>query len=185
MTVVVIYCREISLCMGFGKDHKGVIIRERPVITLGALGAATGILSTGGTRLSDSLGNNFRILKTTVMVSKIDQTSDEGSLLLYMVDGELSLTEIEQSIENSGPVDRNDADQRERSERWVTPVAMLNASTDITVAGGPAYSLPIEFSPRWTFSNPEAWDWFVYNAGAAMTTGTIITLLVTHYGVWV
>lgn len=170
--------------MGFGKDHKGVIIRENVLITVGGLAGQTGILSTGGSRLSDNLGNNFRILKTELMISKIDQTSDEGTLFLYMVNGELSLAECEETIQNGGPVDRNDSDQRERSERFVKPVGMLNCSTDITNAGT-VFTPVIEFNPKWTFSNPEGWDWMIFNQGAALTAGTLVRFFATHYGVWV
>ncbi len=186
MTMLLKYNGVIDPLMGFGKDGKGAIIRERVLFTVGALGASTGILSTGGSRVSDSLGDDFRVLKSEIVWSKQDQTSDQSTLVLYMVDGELSLVECEECIENGGPLDRNDRDQQERAERWVKPVGMLLGSTDITSTNGPVIQRPVEIKPGWTFSNSEAWDWMVYNNSAtALTTGTVIVMLVTHYGVWV
>jgi len=171
--------------MGFGKDGKGAIIRENVTITVGNLAALTGILSTAGGRVSDSLGDDFRILKTEFLVSKIDQTSDEGTLFLYLVDGELTLAECEEAIELGGPIDRNDRLSQERAERYVKPVAMLVGSSDITTGGGPVVEQVYSMNPKWTFSNPEGWDWMAYNAGAILTAGTIIRIFATHYGVWV
>ncbi len=173
--------------MGFGKDGRGVIIRENVTITLGALGATTGILSTGGSRVSDNLQEDFRLLKSELLISKQDQTTDEGSLFLYLVNGELTLAEAETPIESiAGPLDRNDRINQEQAERYIKPIGQLMASTDITTSGGPAFMPPIEVKPRWTFSNPEGWDWMIYNASAApLTAGTVVKIHVVHYGVWV
>lgn len=171
--------------MGFGKNGRGAILRENVLITVGGLAANTGILANGGSRISDNLQDDFRILKTEIALSKVDQTSDEASLYLYMVDGELTLAEAAASIQNGGPLDRNDNDQRERAERWVKPICSLQASSDITTAGGPLYQLPIVVKPGWTFSNPEAWDWMVFNQGATSSGAALVRMFVTHYGVWV
>ncbi len=171
--------------MGFGKDGKGAIIRENIVITVGALALNTGILANGGSRISDNLGDDFRVLRTELMISKVDQTSDEGTLFLYMVDGELTLAECEAAIELGGPTDRNDNDGNERANRWVKNVCVIVGSTDITATAGQVIVDPVVIKPGWTFSNPEAWDWMVFNAGAALTAGTVLKILATHYGVWV
>lgn len=171
--------------MGFGKNGRGAIIRENVLITVGSLAANTGILANGGSRISDNLQEDFRILKTEIVLSKINQTTDEASLSLWMVDGELSLAEASAAIQNGGPLDRNDRDQQERAERWVKPVCILLASTDITAGAGTAYQVPIVIKPGWTFSDPEAWDWMIFNQGEASAGATLVRMLVTHYGVWV
>ncbi len=171
--------------MGFGKDGKGAILKERVKITVGNLAADTGILSTSGNRISDALQDDFRIIKTEYIVTKRDQTGGEGTLLLGIADGELSLAEIEENIELAGPVDRNDRISTERAERPVWVLGHMGDNDDLVGVGSGGFQPTREKVLRWTFSNPEAWDWFVYNSGTILTAGTIVEIYAKHFGVWV
>ncbi len=178
---------DVSFSMGFGKDGKGVIIRESVTITLGALGAGSIILSTAGNRISGNLGEDFRIIKTEYVLASANRTSDEGTVHIGIANGELTAAEVGEAISPGGPTDRNDRLNQERAERAVWLLGTLGPSTDISTGGGsPGFVLPYEKTLRWTFSNPEAWDWFALNVGpAALTAGTIVDIRAKHFGVWV
>ncbi len=52
--------------------------------------------------------------------------------------------------------------------------------------GGPL----LEIEPRWTFRRGRTatnggWNWGIYNDGVTITTGGLLNILATHYGVWV
>ncbi len=172
--------------MGFGKDGKGVIIREDVTITVGALAAKAGILQTGG-GIAGAMEEDFRLIKSSFCVTKGNHTNDEGALLLGLADGELTLVEIEEAIELNGPVNRSDHTPRENAERPVWLLGSLHGSTDIVNAGVGLTFVPAhEHISRWTFSDPDGWRWFVYNEGpASLTSGTIVSLKAQHFGVWV
>ncbi len=170
--------------IGFGKDGKGAIIREDLTHTLGTLGTKTGILITAGGS-SGNLGEDFRILKTEGQSNANQVTAGNPAVSLYMVNGELTLAECEEAIELSGPDDRNDRLDVERSERFVRLIGVYvpaGIGTTAHIRGTGMFS----YNPRWTFSNPAGWDYMVYNNGPVnLDTGQIITTKLTHFGVWV
>ncbi len=173
--------------MGFGKDGKGQMIRENLSQALGALGAATGIL-VGATA---TMGEDFRILRSDIKAFIEGFTALEGGAMeLWMVNGELSLSEIEEVLELTGVSDRNDRIATERAERFVK---YIGSFPDLTggisvrlISGMEGRFGSATIKPRWTFSNPEAWDYVVYNrSGTAIQTGATARLFAEHYGVWV
>ncbi len=181
-----IFLKRRSDNIGFGKDGKGAIIREDITFTIGTLAGKTGLFATGG-GLSGTLGEDFRILKTEAHGLEIGAPALEESLELYLLNGELSLTEAQEAIEVDGPTDRNDRLNTEHVERWVRYVGEFQditglASSRLLIGDGN----PITVLPRWTFSNPEGWEWMVYNpTGSNRVTGGVVSLKATHYGVWV
>ncbi len=169
--------------MGFGKDGKGVIIKESRTQALGALANSAGILI--GTKLATL--ERFRMLKTEVMASIVSLTSGEGSgLWMGLADGDLSLAEIEAAIESNGPLGPNDSVQEAIADRFI----MILGAGDIEVAteylfhnhnGGHLMTA----TPRWTFARTKSWNWFVYNQGTVLTTGATVNIKVKDFGVWV
>ncbi len=172
--------------MGFGKDGTGAIIRESVSITLGTLGSRAAAVSTPLV-----LGEDFRILKTEVFAHVQGLTATEGEgLLLGYANGELSASETAEAINADGPLDRNDAVPGERAMRMAKLIGeiMLGQSDSQIRAKfvGEQGGSPIIAKPRWTFSNPEGWQWFIYNSAAdALQTGAVVQITATHYGVWV
>ncbi len=168
--------------MGFGKDGKGVIIREDAGMTISTLASKTGLLVDAGGVV---LGEDYRDLKVEGIAHHNNRAASDPMLSLYMVNGELTLAECEEAIEQNGPTDRNDRLLQEHAERFVKYVGTFVPTGDGLEA--PIHGTGVmDFKPRWTFSNPEGWDWMVYNSGDdAMTTGGTIKLKLTHYGVWV
>ncbi len=172
--------------MGFGKQGTGQIIREK--VSNAALGALAGedVVKVA----SDiTLAEDFRILKSEITAMVIGLTAGEGDGLVFgMANGELTAAEVEESLEADGPLNRNDAVATARALRKVKTlgfsVAAPNANTVMLIQNENGGRL-ITSKDRWTYSDPEGWDYWVYNLGSTLTTGATMQLLATHYGVWV
>ncbi len=169
--------------MGFGKDGKGVIIRESRSQALATLGNNVAILI--GTNLATL--ERYRMLKAEVYASVTTLTTTEGTgLLIGLADGDFTLAEIEAAIENSGPVGPNDDVEEHISDRPVWFMGAVDRETGVTAlfeneTGG--HMLVIK--PRWTFARTKSWNFFVYNMGPQLTTGASVNLRVKSFGVWV
>ncbi len=176
--------------MGFGKDGKGAIVKEKTQFALGAL-ATQDVVSSNSAVLVDS---DFRILRTDLTAVLIGMTSLEGQgLILYMSEGDLTAAEVEANIEANGPVSLGDKLIEEVASRWVRRVGITMGPTvnetervfKNKYGGG-----LLEITPRWTFrrrrtATEGGWNWDIYNDGANITSGATCHILATHYGVWV
>ncbi len=171
--------------MGFGKDGKGAILRERIVGgALGALSAQDLVLAIGL-----AITEDFRILKSEVYAHITNLTAGQGSGLLFgIANGDLTAPEMEESIEAGGPLDRNDripSEQAERNVKILGAVAKSEAAATEAWVTNDQGGLMLTSKHRWTYSNPEGWDWWIYNMGGSLTTGATLQLYAVHYGVWV
>lgn len=165
--------------MGFGKDGKGAILREEGVITLGTLAANASIKSASQLAIQD----DFRILKTEVFVAAEGFATDEYMVMVGIADNELDVTEIAETMDLSGPLDRNDHDGSEKVMRPVWDIVQVGQDPGHEI---PNNGLPIKFNLKWTFRNPEGWTFFAFNnSGSQLTTGGVIRYRAKHYGVWV
>ncbi len=169
--------------MGFGKDGKGVIMREFRAQALGALANNSAILL--GTKLSTL--ERFRMIKNEVYCTVDGLTTGEGTGLLFgLADGAFDVTEVEAALENNGPLGPNESDDAEVSERFVMLTGALDRETGTTAIfeneqGGHKMSNTI----RWTFARTKSWNYFIYNEGPTITTGATARILGKSYGVWV
>ncbi len=170
--------------MGFGKNHTGVIIRENTAEAIGTLA------NQNVKRNTDLvIEEDFRLLKSEVTAIITGATTGQSTGLLFgIADGELTDTEVEEVLVLDGPVDRNDNLANERANRFVKIIGQFvrGATTEtlqaVGIQGGPI----MEVKPRWTFSNPEGWVWFVFNnSQGSFTTGATLAVHATDYGVWV
>ncbi len=175
--------------MGFGKDGKGAIVKEKVILTLGAL-AADDLLQQNS---AVQLDMDFRILRSDITACLRGITSLEGQgLILYMSQGILTDAETEENIEQNGPLRLGEKLEEEIASRWVRRVGMTAGPTVNETErvfrnkhNGPL----LELEPRWTFRRSRTateggWNWAVYNSGVVLTTGTTVNLIATHYGVW-
>lgn len=175
--------------MGFGKDGKGAIVKEQTVVTLGALAAK----DAAGNDSAVVLDMDFRILRSDITATIVGLTSGEGAgLILYMTEGDLSVSESEVNIEQNGPLRLGQQIEEEVASRWVRRIAAtLEVEGQTTVPMVNKYGGPLlEATPRWTFRRGRTgteggWNWVVYNDGVVLTTGATVGILATHYGVWV
>lgn len=162
--------------MGFGKDGKGVIIRDTDLITLGALASNAVVKQSNALAIED----DFRIIKLEVLPNVELMTAGEGQVVFGIADDELTVTEIAEALVVDGPVDRNDRVKDEQASRPVWALCQMNNPNEM-----PNNGMPIEKTLRWTFSNPEGWAFFAFNVGATLTTGGVIRFQAKFYGVWV
>ncbi len=169
--------------MGFGKDGKGVIIRESRTQALGNLGLNTGIII--GTKLVTL--ERFRMLRTEIWATVTTLTTGEGTGLIFgLADGQFSLAEIEAAIEADGPFGPNDTIIEDIADRPVWFSGMVDRETGVDAAfendnGGHMMVL----KPRWTFARTKSWNFFVYNLAPAITTGASVNFRSKSFGVWV
>lgn len=172
--------------MGFGKDNKGAIVYESRGQALAALGANAAILI--GTKLATT--DDFRMLKAEVVASISGLTAGEGEGLAFgLADGDLSVTEVEEALDLNGPLARDDIVITEQAQRPVFLLGSYNPSSSGSTAGEFADKMSgapfIIGKPRWTFhNNGKGWNWFVYNTGQALTTGSTVKIHAKNFGVW-
>ncbi len=168
--------------MGFGKNNTGVIIRDNSGIALGTLAGETAIVVT----TDISWTEDFRCLKSEIFAMLDGITTGEGArLVLGIANGDLTAAQIAECLQADGPGDRNDTVPGERAERpvWIigAVVGDLVGARFVGHNGGPL----MEWKKRWTFSNPEGLEFFIYNqSGTALTTGATVRIDATHFGVW-
>ncbi len=170
--------------MGFGRDGKGVIFRQRDTITLGTLGAQALVKQNNPPAIADSL----RIIKSEGVASVRGATSvdGDGPIELWLVSDDLSPTEITEtlSVALGLPLSREDRVGNERAMRPVFYLGVLQF-----MAGSNAESNQVvEWSRniRWTFGDEASFSIAALNRGnSPLTTGGSIDLYHTAYGVWV
>jgi len=170
--------------MGFGKDGKGVMIRESRSNVLGALAQGVGVQID--TKLATL--ERFRMLRGEIFATVTGLTSGEGTgLILVLADGDLSLTEVDEAIDSAnGPLGPNDQVIEAIAERPVWLIAAVDRETGPEAMfendqGG--HMLVIK--PRWTFARTKSWNWIVYNLGSILTTGATVHIRTKLFGVWV
>ncbi len=169
--------------MGFGKDGKGVIIRENRTQALGAL--SNGDLILIGTNLGTL--ERFRMLRNEAFATVGSLTTGEGTGLLFgLADGDLSATEVDEAIETQGPLGPNDRIAEAITERPVWFAGAFDRETGTegifeNENGGHMLVL----KPRWTFARTKSWNFFVYNLGNNLTTGSTVRMRSKSFGVWV
>ncbi len=152
---------------------------------LGALAQAAGIII--GTKVATL--ERFRMLKSEIsaQITALQATTEGSGLALYLADGDLSLVEIEEQIENDGPLGPNDRVAANVAERPVFLVGQAgNAGGNETVIRDKVSNAPVCMTkPRWTFARTKSWNWVIYNKGTVLTTGSTVFLTVKNFGVWV
>ena len=169
--------------MGFGKDGKGIIIRESRSQAVGTL--ATQVPLIVGTNLATL--ECFRMLKGEVAVTVIGATAgDLNNLWFGLADGDLSGTEIDECLEANGPLGPNDIILSNRALRpvWLMGSVTAQANANMGFTGEDGGTM-LNVVPRWTFASTKSWNWFVYNLGSAPTSGASILIRTKLFGVWV
>ncbi len=138
----------------------------------------------------ENLLEDFRILKSEIVsdIRGASTQADITGILFGICNGNLTAVEIAEALV-ANPDNPNERIPIERTMRMVRVIGAVdprgpdaNTSALITRNGSPV----MEFNTRWTFHNPEGWNFFLFNnTGNTMTTGALHNLWATHYGVWV
>ncbi len=172
--------------MGIGKDGKGAMLREHRSQALSTLANTVGIFV--GTKLA--IAEDFRMLKAEVAAGIDGLAPGEGTgLYLYLVDTDLGLTEVDETIENNGPLSIQDSILEAIAERKVQLVGVFEGGVGDTagmfrdvMTGAPVLTI----KPRWTFGNGKSWNYLVFNrSGSTLTTGATVKINSTTFGVWI
>ncbi len=171
--------------MGFGKDGKGVIIRDHDTLTLGALATLAAIKQANPLAITE----DFRMLKVEGFISLrgATQVDTDGPIIVGIANDNLSVGEIAEAMVASGPLGPSDRVRTERAERAVFPMWEIDFLPQPSTGENGARVKPItEGKIRWTFESGIGWTFFAFNMGSsALTTGGILDLLHKFYGVWV
>ncbi len=168
--------------MGFGKDGKGVILLQADIITLGTLADATALLQDNTSNLT--LAEDFRVLKQEYFVG-LNETiaAGDGPIYFGVCNGELNVTEIAEVLNQTGPLNRNDAARTEQALRFVKILEVFGPEPS---GGGRPNWREGSWNPRWTFSDPQGWNFFAFNqSGGVLVTGNVLRFRAKNYGVWV
>ncbi len=168
--------------MGFGKDKKGVIITQSDLITLGTLANNVAVKEDAPLAITE----DFRIIKVELTGTLVNNTGNENPISIYLVNDELSVTEIKEAIEANGPLGRSDRGAQEAAERAVFLLGTFSGNGQtIHLHGHDGQETVITKTVRWTFSNAQGWSIVAFNhSGAALTTGSVVRFLAKFYGVW-
>jgi len=169
--------------MGFGKDGKGIIIRETVQLVAGALASLAVVKNTAGLTLVE----DFRIIKLEYLMSQQGPWGAvNDSCIIGICNGELSVTEIAEALNLDGPGNPNNAVANERAGRAVWPLFSMTGEAVAIHSLPPNNGMMMEKILRWTFNNPEGWSWFLYNPLAgALTADLQVSIKVKYFGVWV
>ncbi len=167
--------------MGFGKDGRGQILYGRTNLAVGALAALDATFVSDGYGGGSGLDEDFRILKLDYYLNYEPQATGDV-VLVGIADGHMTAPEIEEALE-ARPNDGNDVPAVEEVMRPVWPIAIMGGSE--SGSGRTVYQGSINV--RWTFKNPEGWNWWVYNIdnSNALTTGSIFHSITKYFGMWV
>ncbi len=172
-----------SKTMGFGKDGKGVIIRESRGQALGTLAAGTGLFI--GTKFVTL--ERFRMLKAEIYATITGLTSGELTGFIFgLADGQYSLAQVEEAIEESGPLGPNDEISADKADRpvWFTGAIDRETGTEAIFENENGGHMMI-IKPRWIFARTKSWNYFVYDLGAAITTGSTVNIRAKSFEDWV
>ncbi len=169
--------------MGFGKDGKGVIIRETRTTNLLALAQSAAV--NIDTKINPL--ERFRMLRNETYATVVGLTSGEGTGLLYVLaDGQYSLAEVEAAIEAVGPLGPNDTPTEDIAERAVWFMGAIDRETGTeAIFGNEEGGHKLVIKPRWTFARTKGWNFLVYNLGKVLTTGSAVHIRSKSFGVWV
>ncbi len=162
------------------------IIRSTESIALGSLANVTAIKLGSAVTLTE----DFYLTATEVFCAVAALTAGEGEgLMLGIANGDLSVTEIQECLVVDGPVGLNDRVKTERAERFVKLFGAVGNSGPSSTSqvilgehGGPM----MKVNPKWLFTSDQGgWDFFIWNAGIALTTGATARLTNIVYGRWI
>lgn len=128
------------------------------------------------------------MIKSETVASVIGVSgTDQVGLTLGIADGDLTLPEIEASIELTGPLGPNDTVSEAVADRpvWFLGAVMGNPTGSVVMFTNNEGGYMLDKVVRWTFARTKGWNYFVYNMGEAPTTGATLVFRAKQFGVWV
>ncbi len=147
-------------------------------ITMGTLANDTGIVSSDA-----NITQNYKAVSLHAVIAIRVLDAADGPILYGLCPGEVSLAEIEQYLE-SAPNSKRDTPEIDQVS---IPVQVLGQLTAVGIAStlkGNAAEWIKERILLPTFRENQGWQFWVYNAGIAMTTGSSVILRGRYFGRW-
>ncbi len=160
-----------------------MIIRESRLQLLGALANSTVIFID--TKLATL--ERFRTLKCEMFATMVGLTTGEGTgLLIGLCDGQFTVTQVKEAIEANGPLGPNDTVTEDQADRpvWFAGAVDRETGTEAIFENEQGGHMMV-LKPRWTFARTKSWNFFVYNLGDNLTTGSTVRLRAKSFGIWV
>lgn len=151
--------------------HPLDILVERTSITIGTLAASTGILGAARVLLQDFVAVSLKGVAAAEAAA-----IDDGPLMWGICQGNLTLTQLEEAIE-ADRVIQSDVAGEERSKRPYQILGVMGPSKETDWHEMTRIRLP-------TFQEDVGFNTFVYNAGDARTTGSLVKIFLQVFGRW-
>ncbi len=144
---------------------------ERQSITVGTLASSTGIIGTARVLLQDY------VCKMIVgVVAREAAAIDDGPIVFGIMQGNMTLTELEEAIE-ADIVIQSDIAGEERTKRPYQVLGAVGPSAETFWIEKAIVRLP-------TFQEDVGFNLFIYNAGDAATTGSLMKFWLQLFGRW-
>ncbi len=141
------------------------------------------------------LQTSYRPTKATILMSLVGWTLDleTGPIIYGIAANQYSATEIEQAIEENGPLAPTDDSAIENQSRRIWILGQVGPGVETTTNEGLVSNTITRthtWKPEWTFtagSDPGGWTfWYYNNSGSTMNAETkVLSFHSTIYGVWV
>ncbi len=151
-------------------------LQVNAILTLATLASETAL-----TQALTALADDFWIQSMDLNWAIRTATAGEGPIAVGIANGDLSVSEIKEAL-NASPVSRSDIVNREHARRPVRRVAQFEvlAANESLNDGKPIRTVGKMYLAEGTELNAYAFN----QSGASLTTGAVIRIWGTIYGVW-
>ncbi len=163
---------------------RGGLIYQSEVIgsiALGALSANTAIILASG---QNAITATF-LMKHADLIAQVNSvTPGDGPFLIGIAGGNATVTEITTAMNEANTVGPTDVTQAlTQDNAWVVYQKGVKAVRPISTT---QYFLQssMSFGKGIPWGEGNGWQWFLYNAGIAMTTGATVNGRIRTQGVW-
>ncbi len=166
----------------FTTNTKSGIVYDFITIALSTLGTLTAIL--GPSKIDASREMGFRVLRTEYWLEYEGKTDNEGPII-FGLSVDMTVSQIANAI-SADPQGRDPeaSEANLRAKFPIFPLKMLSEQSTESPGGGNAIISMDVAKVGWSLPEGSHLDFFAFNLGSALTTGTVIRVFAKHFGVW-
>jgi len=157
----------------FDEDHN---------VTLGALSGAAAIF--GASKIDAGREQGFRLVKSNVTVSFTGKTASEGPISFGVCCNVPTAAELASVLVNDP---QGSSSNKKRADNWfIKPLGVISLLATATDAqNNIEMTFEISYGKNgWSIPEGSALNYYAFNMGSALTTGTVIIISAEHFGVW-
>ncbi len=163
----------------FSDNAMAGIVWEEVNITLGALAEDTAV--SAASKIDASREQGFRVLKTQYAIDVVGKTNDQGGILIGL-NHNLSVAEVAEAL--AADPQGSPGKDRPENEQAMRPIWPLKF-VPVTVTSIEEKLLNFEeVKINWSIMEGSTLNWFAFNTGGLLTTGTVVNIIAKHFGVW-